>query len=244
LGPADIITTAAQSSVMLVLPNGSLVALREKSRLKIAVALHSGAVALAANETGAEPREPGASHTGFELAFGEMLTRVRKLNPTSTFTVQTPVSVAAVRGTVFEVAYLPGASGEAQYRLSTSSGLVQVTPHGGQTVAVPADAQVDFTAEIGKGVIKIKQLKSGRLDRKKAEQLQTEALNHERNIGQLLARAADAGRGNPRNAVTDKVKPAADNRTDAPGRVTKPPVRPKPPPRVKPPPRPPRRAGT
>ncbi|MSU47328.1 MAG: hypothetical protein EXS42_09480 [Lacunisphaera sp.] len=171
LGTADTITTAAKSSVMLVLPNGSVVALKEKSRLKIAVALHSplAAEALAANE--AEPRGTGVSQTSFELAFGEMLTRVRKLNPTSTFTVQTPVSVAAVRGTVFEVSFQPDAKGEARYRLSTSIGLVHVTPHAGKMVAVPGDAQVDFTAELGKNGIKIKNLKSSKLARQKNSRL-------------------------------------------------------------------------
>lgn len=220
LGTADTITTAAKSSVMLVLPSGSVVALKEKSRLKIAVALHSPLVgeALAANE--AEPRETAASsQTTFELAFGEMLTRVRKLNPTSTFTVQTPVSVAAVRGTAFEVAFHPDASGEARYRLSTSSGLVHVTPHMGKMVAVPANEQVDFAAEIGKKGIKIKNLKSGKLDRKKAEQIQTEALANEHTAGELMQRAAKAkaaqATDNTPGSVTDRTKPGTGPTTPA-----------------------------
>lgn len=214
LGTADTITTAAKSSVMLVLPSGSVVALKEKSRLKIAVALHSPLVGevLAANET--EPRETAASsQTTFELAFGEMLTRVRKLNPTSTFTVQTPVSVAAVRGTAFEVAFHPDAKGEARYRLSTASGLVHVTPHSGKMVAVPANEQVDFAAEIGKKGIKIKHLKSGKLDRKKAEQIQTEAAANERSAGELMQRAQAAG-------AAAKARAAAQTTGNTPGSVT------------------------
>lgn len=218
LGAADTITTAVKSSVTLVLPSGSVVALKESSRLKIATALHSPLVgeALAANE--AEPRETAASsQTGFELAFGEMLTRVRKLNPTSTFTVQTPVSVAAVRGTVFEVAFHPDTKGEARYRLCTSSGLVHVTPHAGKMVAVPANEQLDFAAEIGKKAVKIKHLKSSKLDRKKAEQIRAEVQANEHSAGEFMQRVQAAGAaakvkaavqatGNPPSSVTDRTK--------------------------------------
>jgi hypothetical protein len=239
LGTDDIVTTAAQSSVMLVLPNGSVVALKEKSRLKISVALHSPAVgdALAATAApAAEAPETGVSKTGFELAFGQMLTRVRKLNPSSTFEVQTPVSVAAVRGTVFEVSYQPDVAGEAQYQLSTASGLVNVTPHGGQLVAVPADEQVDLAAEVGKQGVRIKHLKKGKLDRKKRERMDKEGRDNERNAGEQLKRVQQL-----------KAK-AADARTDARegagSRVTKPttPAKPKVPARVPAVKRPPRRS--
>ncbi len=241
LGTSDIITTAAQSSVMLILPNGSMVTLKEKSRLKIAIALHSPAAvaALAANET--EPRETGTSQTTFELAFGEMLTRVRKLNPTSTFTVQTPVSVAAVRGTVFEVAYQPDNAGAASYRLSTSSGLVHVTPHEGKMVAVPADEQLEFAAELGKKGIKIKNLKTRKLDHKKKELIEKEAQDNEHTAGQLMQKA-QAARA---KAAAERAK-ATDPRANAnvTGRDSKPATPPKVPPKTPVIKRPPRRPGS
>lgn len=236
LGTADTITTAVKSSVMLVLPSGSVVSLKEKSRLKIAVALHSPLVgeALAANE--AEPRETAASsQSTFELAFGEMLTRVRKLNPTSTFTVQTPVSVAAVRGTVFEVAYQPDNAGAASYRLSTSSGLVHVTPHEGKMVAVPADEQVEFAAELGKKGIKIKNLKTRKLDRQKKQQIEKEAQDNEHTAGELMQKA-QAARA---KAAAERAK-TVDPREN----VTKPTTPPRIPPKLKAIKRPPRRPGT
>ena len=196
LGQADTITTAAQSSVMLVIPNGTVVALKEKSRLKISVALQS---VLPAGEppvaAGAEPVEPGVSQTGFELSFGEMLTRVRKLNPSSTFEVQTPVSVAAVRGTVFEISYQPGAKGEATYQLSTASGLVQVRPHTGKLVEVSANQQMSLRAEIGKNGIKIKRVKSGKLDNRKGERIKKEGMDMERNAGEFMQRVNPPGHG-------------------------------------------------
>lgn len=235
LGQADTITTAAQSSVMLVIPNGTVVALKEKSRLKISVALQS---ALLAGEppvaAGAEPAEPGVSQTGFELSFGEMLTRVRKLNPSSTFEVQTPVSVAAVRGTVFEISYQPGAKGDAQYQLSTASGLVQVRPHTGKLVEVPANQQMSLRAEIGKNGIKIKNVKAGKLDRRNGERIQKEGLDNERNAGELMRRVQPPGSGpgtkpaagppgaNAQGTAANKPNPAAGQpgaRDNAPGQA-------------------------
>lgn len=250
LGKADIITTAAQSSVMLVIPNGTVVALKEKSRLKISVALQSalqGDEPVIATAAGAEPAEPGVSSTSFELSFGEMLTRVRKLNPSSTFEVQTPVSVAAVRGTVFEISYQPGAKGDAQYQLSTASGLVQVKPHTGQMVAVSANQQMNLRAEIGKNGVKIKQVKSGKLDRRKGERIQKEGLDNERNAGELIRRVQPAGPNpqaapaagtpgaNAQGTATNKANPAAvqpGNRDNSAGQagMTPPPANaPKPP---------------
>ena len=233
LGKDDTVSTAVQSSVMLVLPSGTVVALKGNSRLRIAVALQSplAAATLAANDPkAAETPEPGVSQTGFELAFGEMLVRVRKLNPSSTFEIQTPVSVAAVRGTVFEVAYQPGTTGDAQYRLSTASGLVHVTPHGGKMVEVPAEEQVDLTAEVGKHGVKIKHIKSGKFDRRKREKMEQEGLANERNAGELMQQVRQA------KAAATK---AADARDDA-SRVTKPamPVKPKVPAVTRPPRRP------
>lgn len=245
LGQDDTVTTSAQSSVVLVLPSGTVVALREKSRLKIAVALQSPLVgeALAAKEApGAEAHETGVSQTSFELAFGQMLTRVRKLNPSSTFEVQTPVSVAAVRGTEFEVSYQSGTTGEAQYQLSTASGLVHVTPHGGKMVAVPADEQVDVSAEVGQHGVKIKHVKSGKLDRKKKAKMQKEGQDNERNAGEFMQRLQQSGAGAKAKAAAAK---AADARDDA-SRVTKPvtPAKPNVPAKVPAVKRPPRRPGT
>ena len=245
LGQDDTVTTSAQSSVVLVLPSGTVVALREKSRLKIAVALQSPLEgdALAAKEApGAEAHETGVSQTSFELAFGQMLTRVRKLNPSSTFEVQTPVSVAAVRGTEFEVSYQSGTTGEAQYQLSTASGLVHVTPHDGKMVAVAADEQVNVSAEVGQHGVKIKHVKSRKLDRKKKEKMQKEGQDNERNAGEFIHKLQQNGNGTKAKAAAAK---AAEARDDA-SRVAKPviPATPNVPAKVPAVKRPPRRPGT
>jgi hypothetical protein len=223
LGKDDTVTTAVQSSVMLVLPNGTVVSLKEKSRLKIAVAMHSPEVGDALAATSTEAPESGVSKTGFELSFGQMLTRVRKLNPSSTFEVQTPVSVAAVRGTVFEVSYLPDVKGEAQYQLSTASGLVHVTPRGGQMMAVPADEQMDLAAEVGQQGVRIKHLKKGKLDRRKKDRLEKEGRDNQRNAGEMIKRVqqlrAKVAESRDSGATNRVIKPTTPPKTQVPARV-------------------------
>ncbi|MSU51120.1 MAG: hypothetical protein EXS37_18860 [Opitutus sp.] len=219
LAATDIVTTAKSSSVVLVLENGSVVSLRENSRLKITTALQTSPAGTAPAAKDAGPQESGASNTGFELAFGEMLARVRKLNPSSTFEVQTPVSVAAVRGTVFEVAYRAGETGPSQYRLSTASGLVHVTPRGGELVKVAADEQMEFAARVRGKRMRIQPVKNSKLSPQKRAQLEKEAQDVERGAGDVVKRAQTANAAAnakmpPR--VDDKAKdPAPDKARDA-----------------------------
>lgn len=210
LAAADVVTTAPASSVVLVMENGSVVSLRENSRLKIATALQSEPAGEAPVAKGAEPQEPGASNSRFELEFGEMLARVRKLNPSSTFEVQTPVSVAAVRGTVFEVSYRVSQSGPAQYRLSTASGLVHVTPRGGELVKVGAGDQAEFSARIRGKRVRLQPVKLTKIAQPKHAQLEKEAQDMEGNATEVAKRAQAANGRAKEAAAAGKKKKAAD----------------------------------
>ncbi|MSU68899.1 MAG: hypothetical protein EXS40_10060 [Opitutaceae bacterium] len=190
LAAADTVTTAKDSSVVLVLENGSTVSLRENSRLKITTALQSPTAGNVPATKTSESQETGTSNTNFELSFGEMLARVRKLNPSSTFEVQTPVSVAAVRGTAFEVSYRADQTGPAQYRLSTASGLVHVTPRGGKLVKVAAGEQAEFSAPVKGKRVRIQPVKHTKISPQKLAQLEKESVDTERSAGALAKRAA------------------------------------------------------
>ena len=206
LAGADTVTTAAASSVVLVMSNGAVVSLRENTKLKIAKATQTpGTPAAPAATSDGEAHETGVSNSSFELAFGQMLTRVRKLNPASTFEVQTPVSVAAVRGTVFDVSYLPDAAGaSAHYCLCTSRGLVDVTPHGSALVKVAAGDQVDFGANLARKRVRIQRVKMTKLDRHKQEQMDKESSDTERSAQAAARGQKDGGAdGNTKAARAD-----------------------------------------
>ncbi len=210
LAVTDVLTTAQGSSVVLVMENGSVVSLRENSRLKITAALQSVPAGEAPVAKGAEPQESGASNSKFELEFGEMLARVRKLNPSSTFEVQTPVSVAAVRGTVFEVSYRVSQSGPAQYRLSTASGLVHVTPRGGELVKVAAGDQAEFSARIRGKRVRLQPVKLTKIAQPKHAQLEKEAQDMERNASELAKRVQAANGKGRDGSPAGKKKKAVD----------------------------------
>jgi|GEM_PF-4436367 len=210
LAAADTVTTGKDSSVILVMENGTTVSLRENSRLKITVALQAPAAtdAPAAKSSGPEAQESGTSNTNFELAFGEMLARVRKLNPSSKFEVQTPVSVAAVRGTVFEVSYRADQTGPAQYRLSTASGLVHVTPRGGELIKVAAGEQAEFAARVKGKRVRIQPVKHTKIAPQKLAQLEKESADTERSGAGALAKRAAA----PDAAPNAKAAPRPDDK--------------------------------
>lgn len=155
LAAGDIVETAPASSVTLVLPNGSTVALKEKSRLAITLILQSAFAAPDLVVYDHTKPEPSTSSTSLELMFGELVAKVRKLLPGSDFSVKTPAGQSGVKGTEFELAYAEDATGEATYRLSTASGLVEFAPVEGAPVQAAANRQVEVRGRRGKSGLKL-----------------------------------------------------------------------------------------
>ena len=155
LAAGDIVETAPASSVTLVLPNGSTVALKEKSRLAITLILQSAFAAPDLVVYDHTKPEPSTSSTSLELMFGELVAKVRKLLPGSDFSVKTPAGQSGVKGTEFELAYAEDAAGEASYRLSTASGLVEFAPVEGAPVQAAANRQVEVRGRRGKSGLKL-----------------------------------------------------------------------------------------
>jgi len=155
LAAGDTVETAPASSVTLVLPNGSTVALKEKSRLAITLILQSPFAAPDLVVYDHTKPEPSTSSTSLELAFGELVAKVRKLLPGSDFSVKTPAGQSGVKGTEFELAYAEDAAGEVTYRLSTASGLVEFAPVEGAPVQAAANRQVEVRGRRGRSGLKL-----------------------------------------------------------------------------------------
>ncbi|HLP25233.1 MAG TPA: FecR domain-containing protein [Acidobacteriota bacterium] len=127
LTESDTVTTDAESSVVLVFANGASVKLGPNSRLaieefkmdplpeQIAVANLEG--------------EPNVSKTRLNLAYGDLVGNVKKLNKSrgSEFNIKTPVGAAGIRGTTFRIVMRFEASGQVTFTLSTSEGTVAFT---------------------------------------------------------------------------------------------------------------------
>lgn len=141
------IETGANASVVLVLSNGAIVNLKADSHLEVDQFLQNpfGNTFKVRDAT----HEPSVSVTKLSLRKGEIISQVKKLNRESgsSFTVETPVGAAGIRGTAFSLSYLPVASA-GKFVLSMAEGLIRFSPTGGRSVEVGAGRQLAFTAEI------------------------------------------------------------------------------------------------
>ena len=148
----DTVVTGKDSSVVLVFMNGSSIQLGADTRLKI-------------DEFKMDPydkeilpsklaKEPSVSKTALNLAYGEIVGDVKKLNTAggSTYSIKTPVGAAGIRGTVFRIVFRPTSDGKAfTFQLSTTEGLVVLegTVHGAVApVDVPESKEVVVTGNI------------------------------------------------------------------------------------------------
>jgi hypothetical protein len=118
------INTNAAANAVLVFSNGATTQLGENSQLVIDEFLQDP---FPANITMANiDTEPTTSKTKLRLNHGELVGNVKHLQHTkgSTFTVDTPVGAAGIRGTTFRIVFRPNGTGLAFFSLSTVEGNV------------------------------------------------------------------------------------------------------------------------
>lgn len=121
----DTIITDKDSGAVLVFANGSSVKLGASSRLAIEefkMDPLGDDIAVAALQ-----REPNVSKTRLNLAYGEVVGNVKKLNKDrgSSFDIKTPVGAAGIRGTTFRIVMRFEANGQITFTLSTAEGTVR-----------------------------------------------------------------------------------------------------------------------
>lgn len=153
------IVTAASSSVILVFSNGASLNVGADSSLEIEEFLQdpfTDGVAVAGLT-----QEPTTSTTKLNLTRGEVVGNVKKLNQAggSTFTVNTPVGAAGIRGTTFRITFRPDASGRAFFTLSTAEGNVLFEGTAAEGVSVETGkevaVEVNVTVDPGTGTVTV-----------------------------------------------------------------------------------------
>ncbi len=139
----DVVTTGKNSLVVLVFMNGSSVKLGSDSKLAIEEFKMDP---LAEDIRVADLKEePKVSKTALNLAYGEMVGDVKKLNKDSTYNIRTPVGAAGIRGTQFRIVFRPSGDGRTfTFQLSTSEGRVVFEG----SVAAPANLDVTADQEV------------------------------------------------------------------------------------------------
>lgn len=140
-----VVTTAPEASVVLVFSNGATVNLRGDSVLDIESFLQDP---FSEDFKIAEATaEPSTSTTRLNLTRGEMIGNVKRLDAAggSSFTVQTPMGAAGIRGTTFRIIFRPDGTGRAQFSITTIEGNVVLIQGG---VEIPIDATSGEAREI------------------------------------------------------------------------------------------------
>lgn len=148
-----VVKTGAGSSAILVFSNGATMNLGADSTLSIDEFLQDPfEKELSLSDL---KEEPTSSTTKLNLSRGELVGNVKHLHEDkgSTFTVNTPVGAAGIRGTTFRIVFRPDASGQVFFTLSTADGRVlfeapaggQVSVETGKEVSVTVDVNVDAT---------------------------------------------------------------------------------------------------
>ncbi|OHE85135.1 MAG: hypothetical protein A3G75_14875 [Verrucomicrobia bacterium RIFCSPLOWO2_12_FULL_64_8] len=146
IAQSDIVVTAKGASVVLVFSNASTINLGDDSRLEIKTYL-TDPFSQAIN-VGAATEEPMATTTALNLTYGELVGNVKKLKSTSTYSVQTPVGAAGIRGTIFRIVFRPTGTGQAFFAVSTVDGEVIYTGMTGTDLQIPLGQEVTVTVEI------------------------------------------------------------------------------------------------
>lgn len=145
LTEGQIINTGEGSRVLLVFSNGATLNLAEKSTLVIDEFLQEPfATPVKASELSDEPT---TSTTKLNLLRGELMSNVKHLRQDkgSSFTVQTAVGAAGIRGTTFQVVYQP-AGNVAAFALRMIEGKIHLD-FGSLSRAVDVDADHQVVLE-------------------------------------------------------------------------------------------------
>ncbi len=151
------VETNLQSTAELILSNGSTLIVSPNTLLEVRTFKQVSSSLIIEGSYQKLDREPSPSVTEIEVKRGKVLGEVRKLNPMSSYTIKTPVGVARIRGTLYEVGYEEDKKGMATMTVgcvrgsveatvfASSSGPVSVAP--GQQVTAVAPAPPKPAAE-------------------------------------------------------------------------------------------------
>lgn len=141
---SDTVITGKSSSVILAFQNGSTVKLSAESRLSIdEFKVDPFAETVKVSEL---KNEPSSSKTALNLAYGEMVGDVKKLNKTSSYNIKTPVGAAGIRGTIYRIVFKPSSDGKAFFTITTAEGHVVMT--GVTNQEIPVDAGKEVVVEV------------------------------------------------------------------------------------------------
>ncbi len=140
-----VVNTGKNSSVVLVFSNGATLNLAQDTSLSIDEFTQDP---FAEEQSVSKlTSEPSTSKTKLNLSRGELVGNVKKLNydAGSSFSIQTPVGAAGIRGTTFRIIFRPDGTGKAFFSLTTVEGNVVLAAG---TVNLPTETSVPDNKEV------------------------------------------------------------------------------------------------
>lgn len=137
----QMIATGPKASVMLAFSNGATVTIGESSLVSVDEFLQTPFSETFKMSEAA--REPSTSQTRLDLVRGELISNVKKLNKDegSTFEIKTPLGVAGIRGTTFQIAYVRNSPKRADGSDSNTANFAIVMLEGTIELNVPSRAR-------------------------------------------------------------------------------------------------------
>jgi hypothetical protein len=140
-----VVNTGKNSSVVLAFSNGATLNLAADTSLAIDEFTQDP---FAEDQSVSKlTSEPTTSKTKLNLSRGELVGNVKKLNydAGSSFSIQTPVGAAGIRGTTFRIIFRPDGTGKAFFSLTTLEGNVVLAAG---TVNLPTETSVPDNKEV------------------------------------------------------------------------------------------------
>ena len=120
------IKTGADGKLVGLLTNGTLLTITENTRMKVA-SFEQEPFVDDGRKLAELPGEPSSSKVSIDLDYGSLVVKTKKLNKASSFNIDSPVGVAGIRGTEFQMAAQP----DKGVQLDVTESTVAFTPPGG-----------------------------------------------------------------------------------------------------------------
>jgi hypothetical protein len=192
----ESVVTGKGGSVILAFENGSTVKVGSESRL----AIDEFKIDPFADQVPSSQlkNEPSVSKTALNLAYGEMVGDVKKLNKASSYNIKTPVGAAGIRGTIYRIVFKPDANGKAFFTITTAEGKVVMTGVSDQEIPVDAGKEVVVEVDVTNGTVTPKVVTQD-IPAATAAQIATAAqdIAVQNNVQQFNPPAATTGTGAP-----------------------------------------------
>ncbi len=121
-----LVETGEDGKLTGLLSNGTLLTLTENTRMKVAT-FEQEPFKDDGRKLADLPGEPSQSKVDLELEYGSLVVKTKKLSKGSVFNINSPLGVAGIRGTEFQMASNPGQG----VQLDVTESTVAFTPPGG-----------------------------------------------------------------------------------------------------------------